>query len=100
MGTYGSFHFHVLWVRHDYLATTEPLSLTRLVQASYKYHRFFNAHPWWFCDGKQFNRHEYHCRVLPYPSWCCHLRRRGWHASNVALRLVSPPWVGTVYDLG
>lgn len=100
MGTYSSFHIHVLWVRDDYLATTGLLSLTLLVQASYKYHCFFNAHPWWFRNSTQFNRHAYHCRVLSYPSWGCHLRRRGWHASNAALRLVSSPWVGTVYDLG
>ena len=66
-------------------------------QASHKYHRFFNAHPRWFGNGKQFNRHAYHCRVLPYPSWCCHLRRCGWHASNAALRLVSPPWIGMTW---
>ena len=100
MGTYGSFHFHVLWVCDDYLASTGLLSLTRRVQVGYKHHRFFDAHPWRFGNGTQFNRHAYHRGVLPYPSWCCHLRRRRWHASNTPLRLVSPPWHGTVCNLG
>jgi hypothetical protein len=89
MGTYGPYHFHDLWVCDDYLATTRQLSLTRLVQASNKYHRFFNAYPRWFCNGNKFNRHAYHCGVLPYPAWRCNLRRRGWNASNATLRLVS-----------
>lgn len=99
MGTYGSSRFHVLWVRGYSLATTRQLLLTRLVQASNKYYRFLHAYPWWFRNGNRFNWHEYHCRVLPYPSWCCHLRRRGWHASDATLRLVRGPWAGTVYDL-
>lgn len=88
MGTCGSSRFHVLWVRGDYLATRQ-LSLIGLVQASNKYYRFCYAYPWWFRNGNEFNWNEYHCCVLPYPPWCRHLRRRGWHASNAALRLVS-----------
>ena len=86
MGTYSSFRLHVLWVSRVY--STRQLSLTCIPQASNEYHRVFHAYPWWFCNGDNFNRHAYPRSVLPYSAWCCHLRRRWWHASDASLRLV------------
>jgi hypothetical protein len=60
-------------------------SLTCLIQASDKYHRFFYADSWWLCNGDGFNWHAYHSRVLPYPARRCHLCY-GWrYASDATL---------------
>ena len=89
MGTSVPYRVHVLWVSRVY--STQLLSLTCVTQSSNEHHRVFHAYPWWFCNGVNFDWHAYPCSVLPYPAWCCYLRRRWWHASDASLRLVSRP---------
>ena len=60
-------------------------SLTCLIQASNKYHRFFYANPWWLCNGERFNWYAHHSCVLPYPTRCCNLCRRWRYAGDATL---------------
>ena len=84
MGAHSTPHLHVFWVRAVY-ATAYLSSLTCLIQAGDKYHRFFYVDPWWLCNGNRLDWYAYHSRMLPYPAWCCNLCRCWRYAGDAPL---------------